>query len=243
MALLMRNKINLLVCDMAGTIINEQGIIYASIKNTLNHLGFWATDQDKKHWYGRDKTEVMREVITNHISQSGTDWCNNKNDIESRVRQAEQNLIIELEKNYFDNGQIELIDPELLDMFDNLRINGIKIALNTGYPKRMQQKIVNHFGLDGRVDAYISSEQVKMGRPAPYMIHHLMEECDIPSVSNVAKIGDTTNDMREGKNAGCGLTIGVLTGAEQKEKLLKYGDVVVNKITDLRDDDLPVFLL
>ena len=107
----------------------------------------------------------------------------------------------------------------------------------------MQAKIISHFGLDGRVDAYISSEQVSMGRPAPYMIHHLMEECDIPSVSNVAKIGDTMNDMREGKNAGCGLTIGVLTGAEKKEKLLKYGDVVVNKITDLRDDDLPVFLL
>ena len=126
-------------------------------------MGFWATDQDKKHWYGRDKTEVMREVITNYISQSGTDWCNNKNDIESRVRQAEQNLIIELEKNYFDNGQIELVDSELLDMFDNLRINGIKIALNTGYPKRMQEKIISHFGLDGRVDAYISSEQVSMG--------------------------------------------------------------------------------
>ena len=34
------------------------------------------------------------------------------------------------------------------------------------------------------------------------------------------KIGDTINDMQEGKNAGCGLTIGVLTGAEKKEKLL-----------------------
>ncbi len=242
MALLMRNKINLLVCDMAGTVINERGIIYSSIKNTLNQLGFQTTEDDMKYWYGREKTEVMREVIANQMTQFKHPNYN-RGDIESRVRQAEQNLILELEKNYFDNGQIELIDSELLDMFDNLRINGIKIALNTGYPKRMQQKIVEHFDLENKVDAYISSEQVKMGRPAPYMIHHLMEECDIPSVKNVAKIGDTTNDMREGKNAGCGLTIGVLTGAEQKEKLLKYGDVVVNKITDLRDDDLPVFLL
>ena len=38
-----------------------------------------------------------------------------------------------------------------------------------------------------------------------------MERCDIPSVKNVAKIGDTVNDMREGINAGCGLTIGVLS--------------------------------
>ena len=68
MALLMRNQISLLICDMAGTVINEKGIIYSSIKNTLNHLGFWSTNEDKKHWYGRDKTEVMREVITNHIT-------------------------------------------------------------------------------------------------------------------------------------------------------------------------------
>jgi len=237
MALLMRNKISLLVCDMAGTVINERGIIYSSIKNTLDQLGFWTTEDERKKWYGRDKTEVMREVITTQISK------NAGMSAEVRVKQAEQNLVMELEKSYFDNGEIELIDSKLLDMFDNLRINGIKIALNTGYPIRMQEKIVEHFGLENRVDAYISSEQVIMGRPAPYMIHRLMEECDIPSVKNVAKIGDTTNDMREGKNAGCGLTIGVLTGAEKKENLLKYGDIVINKITDLREDDLPVFLL
>ena len=205
MSILLRNKITLLVCDMAGTVINERGIIYSSIKNTLNQLGFWTTEDDMKYWYGRDKTEVMREVITKQISKNADVPA------EVRVKQAEQNLIMELEKSYFDNGKIDLIDNNLLDMFDNLRINGVKIALNTGYPVRLQEKIVDLFGLQNKVDAYISSEQVRMGRPAPYMIHHLMEECDIPSVTNVAKIGDTINDMQEGKNAGCGLTIGVKT--------------------------------
>ncbi len=50
MALLMRNKINLLVRDMAGTVINERGIIYSSIKNTLNQLGFQTTEDDMKYW-------------------------------------------------------------------------------------------------------------------------------------------------------------------------------------------------
>ena len=36
MSMLLRNKITLLVCDMAGTVINEQGIIYKSIGNTLS---------------------------------------------------------------------------------------------------------------------------------------------------------------------------------------------------------------
>lgn len=60
---------------------------------------------------------------------------------------------------------------------------------------------------------------------------------------NVAKIDDTLNDMKEGRNAGCGLDIGVLSGKEDKKTLLKCGDVVINKITDLKNDDMPVFLL
>lgn len=49
--------------------------------------------------------------------------------------------------------------------------------------------------------------------------------------------------MKEGRNAGCGLNIGVLSGKEDKKTLLKCGDVVINKITDLKNDDMPVFLL
>ena len=137
-----------------------------------------------------------------------------------------------------------MIDYNLLDLFEGCRINGIKIALNTEYPKRFQEKIIDYFNLEDKIDTYISSEEVKMGKPYPYMIHNLMEQCDIPNVKNVVKIGDTIQDMREGKNAGCGLTIGVLTGASNKEKLLRDGDLVINKITDLRNDNtMPVFLL
>ena len=69
-----------------------------------------------------------------------------------RVNEAEKLLLEELEKNYFDNNKIELIDDELLDFFDGLRINGIKVALNTGYPKDFQNKIIDHFNLEGRID-------------------------------------------------------------------------------------------
>ena len=64
---------------------------------------------------------------------------------------------------------------------------------------------------------------------------NLMEECDIPSVSNVAKIGDTTNDMREGKNAGCGLLVGVLSGAAKRKDFESCGivDKIYGSIMDL----------
>ena len=237
MSMLLRNNITLLVSDMAGTVINEKGLIYTSLKNTLKRMGYCVSDADMKSWHGRDKREVLWNHIYKQYDPPGVKY------LAPRVKEAEEILLQELEESYFDNNNIELIDDELLDFFDSLRINGVKVALNTGYPKDFQNKIIDYFDLGGRVDTWISSEEVGAGRPAPYMIHQLMERCDIPSVKNVAKIGDTVNDMREGVNAGCGLTIGVLSGADNKDDLLKYSNLVINKITDLNEEDVPVFLL
>ena len=53
------------------------------------------------------------------------------------------------------------------------------------------------------IDDYISSEEVKYGRPYPYMIHKLMERNNIINSQNVIKFGDTNNDVLEGINANC----------------------------------------
>ena len=71
--------------------------------------------------------------------------------------------------------------------------------MNTGYPKQFQSKIIDFFNLNDYIDHSISSQQVLSGRPDPYMIFRLMEETDTNNVKYVAKIGDTINDMLEGK--------------------------------------------
>lgn len=235
MSLLFRNNIKLLVCDMAGTVINEKGIIYKAIGSTLNKLGYPTTDDDSKTWHGKDKREVLYKHITSCCGSV------NKKHITHRVNKAEKLLLSELEYKYFEDNNIELIDEELLEFFSKLRADGIKIALNTGYPKDFQEKIIKHLDLTHYVDTWISSEDVLYGRPAPYMIHHLMEQCEIPSVKNVAKVGDTVNDMKEGINAGCKLNIGVLSGADSIKDLSEYTDVILDKITDLDNRDIHIY--
>ena len=91
---------------------------------------------------------------------------------------AEIYLLQELENEYFTNSKIKLID-NVLDTFQELRDNNIKIALNTGYPRQFQKKIIDHFNLNDYIDHSISSEQVLSGRPDPYMIHRLMKKQQI----------------------------------------------------------------
>ena len=215
----------LIVCDMAGTVINEGGIIYNTIEKTLNKMGFDAKKNES--WYGKDKKEVLYNEIKNNIE---SDSRNNSNHIESIVDTAEKELIGELENEYFsDTSEVKLMHPKLPILFERLRYNGIKMTLNTGYPAELQEKIIDNFHMKDYIDDYISSEHTFRGRPAPYMIHRLMERQDIMNPDWVVKIGDTNYDMLEGKNAKCGLTVGVLSGAGTIKDLEK-ADIIINDI-------------
>ena len=67
-----------------------------------------------------------------------------------------------------------------------------------------------------------SADEVKQGRPYPYMIFKAMEYCNIQSVEEVMKVGDTSSDLEQGTNAGCKFVVGVTSGAFAKSELIKY---------------------
>lgn len=78
-----------------------------------------------------------------------------------------------------------------------------------GYPRVVAEKLLTQLDLWSRVDALVVADDVGFGRPYPYMIHHLMRQFSIADARRVSKVGDTARDMQEGKNAGCGLVIGI----------------------------------
>jgi phosphoglycolate phosphatase-like HAD superfamily hydrolase len=69
------------------------------------------------------------------------------------------------------------------------------------------------------VDDSIASDEVPAGRPFPHMIRTLMERAGIDHASHVMKVGDTTVDIEEGRQAACGLVISVTTGANTQDEL------------------------
>ena len=52
MASLFRRNINFLICDMAGTVISEKGIIYNSLEKVLKNMGCNVTEDMKRSWFG-----------------------------------------------------------------------------------------------------------------------------------------------------------------------------------------------
>jgi phosphoglycolate phosphatase-like HAD superfamily hydrolase len=86
------------------------------------------------------------------------------------------------------------------------------------------------------IDALITADDVRHGRPAPDMITLAMTKFGIKDPTQVLKAGDSGIDIEEGKNANCGLCIGVLSGAQTKAQLERHApDMVLEKLTDLAE--------
>ena len=216
--------IKLIVCDMAGTTINEGGIVYKTLYNTIKGYDIFIKPDDMKNWYGVNKTEVLQHFIN-------TD--NEYKDNETILPQMLNSFKKELKKNYFEDKSIKLIDPGMPDLFNKLREKGIKIALNSGFSVDIQEALIENLNMRDFIDGYISSESVPHGRPEPFMIQELMNRFNITNPKEVIKVGDSKNDILEGKNAGCFKSIGVLSGAENEENLKKVGaDVILNSVMD-----------
>ena len=170
------------------------------------------------------KSEVIKYFINDRK-------LNSPNKIQEHL-ESEFNYF--LKNEYTKNNSVKLIHPDLPDYFNNLRYNGIKVTLNTGYNKDIQNLLIDKLNMTNFIDDCISSDEVTYGRPYPFMIHKLMNRNNISDINNVIKIGDSVMDIKEGKNAGC-KTVGVLSGADSRGILVEEDpDFIVSNIIDIK---------
>jgi phosphonatase-like hydrolase len=119
--------------------------------------------------------------------------------------------------------------PGCQEVFSFLREKGVKIALTTGFYRKVTDILLRrlgwdsgldqHYAGDGVINASVSSDQVFKGRPSPFMIFRAMELCGVTDVRRIIKIGDTPSDLAEGKNAGCLYSLGITNGTHTEGQL------------------------
>jgi phosphonatase-like hydrolase len=109
--------------------------------------------------------------------------------------------------------------PGVRAAFERLRAAGIRIAVASGFDRRVVGMLLEAVDWAGLIDALVCSEDVTEGRPAPFMIFRAMERTGVMDVRKVAVVGDTVRDLESGWNAGASYRIGVLTGAHDRATL------------------------
>lgn len=236
-------KTRMMVFDMAGTVINEGGFVYKTLYQTLQQFHVPVCEREIKYWHGANKYEALDYFLKRSVMKNGAEFYNTKCTIGSdKVCEASCNvsklemdefLFLQptlhhlfdknLKEVYFSKNSVKFIDDKLPSKFCKIRENNIKIALNSGYSKDIQEIIIHNLHFKDIINDYISSDVVQKGRPEPYMINALMRRNCILGPDQVIKFGDTKNDILEGHNARCSESIGVLSGAGTREDFESVG--------------------
>ena len=222
--------VKMIVCDMFGTVVKDCGAINKALDRTFSSQGIFLGSSMRRHWFDSNMVNVISDTVNEVCNRSPAG-------LEHIIRQSETIFRNELEKIYAEEKPcVTLIDNNIPNLFDELRKNDIIVALNTNFSELVQKNIMDQLSLNHYVDDCISRDMVKLGRPAPHMIWQLMNNNDIDDPSTVVKIGDSVDDIKEGKNANCGIVAGVLTGSSTRQQLEKYNpNVVFDTVVDLRN--------
>ena len=115
-----------------------------------------------------------------------------------------------------------------------LRDRGYLIATTTGFDRAVTSSIFRRLGWESLFAAVICSDDVRRGRPAPYMLFHAMEAASVENVAQVVAVGDTPLDMQAGSNAALRGVVGVLTGVGTADQLRATPHThIVRSVTDL----------
>jgi phosphonatase-like hydrolase len=179
---------------------------------------------------GKDKHEVFRTLLASHGGLHG-----------DTLEHTAQRLLDLFTAQLLRNVERLREMPGATAAFRFLKQHGVFIALGSGFPLDVTQAIARHLGwtTSGLVDYVTCGEAAGAGRPHPHMLHRALQAAgllppDSPvdrvlpdfDYSQVLKIGDTVQDIAEGRNVGA-LTLAVTSGTQTAATLEQAGPAAV----------------
>lgn len=220
-------SIQLVVFDMAGTTILDKGNVNDAFREAFLTAKIKVREADIDKVMGYKKIEAVKMIVDQYAPE-----LNENNDVVDDIHEVFLKNMI----HFYENDTALQPLPHAVTVFSELRKKGIKVALNTGFTRSIADTILVRLGWNdlSMIDASVCSDEVTEGRPYPLMIQSLMKQLLIEDVKTVAKVGDTEVDIKEGRNAGCGLVVGITTGAYRKEMLQTFHpDFVIDSLKEL----------
>lgn len=203
--------IRLVVSDMAGTTVKDSGEVARAFSAALADHGIEASAAQINAVRGASKREAIATLVApGNANEYGADA--------SRVEAVYSAFKQHLQRVF--TRDVAPVDGAV-EVFTWLRARDVKLALNTGFDRDITELLIDALGWRNVADAVICGDDVKVGRPAPYMIFRAMEATGTVDVQQVLNIGDTVSDLQAARNAGVAVSVGVLSGAHTREQLVR----------------------
>lgn len=220
------DPITLVVFDMAGTTVEDSGLVRQSFLAADGHAGLSKTDADREEMlrYVSDTMGQSKIVVFRHLAGGN----------EEQAQAANK----EFERSYAQlvaDGNCSPI-PGAEQAITSLRSRGVKTALTTGFARETQSAIIDALSWHDIADLVLCPEPGIRGRPFPDMPLTALMRTETDSVRSMIVVGDTASDVLSGRRAGARASIGVLTGAHDAGQLSAAGAThILDSVAELPD--------
>lgn len=219
---MLSDKISLVVFDMAGTTMVDNGEIEDCFYEACLQNGLKVSREQINAMMGWSKIVVFQTFWKKKL---GADHP----DLDDKVEESYNTFRDLLEAHYENTDQHPT--EGAVDTINWLRENGVKVALTTGFYRVVTDIILEKLGWDegldenyvstgnSFIDMSITSDEVAKGRPQPFMIQKAMKQFGITDPKKVVKVGDTPVDLAAGRNAKCLFSLAVTNGSHTEAEL------------------------
>jgi phosphonatase-like hydrolase len=204
------NPIRLVLFDITGTIIKDTGDMVRAMIMALRKNEISVDERELREWRGAAKRQVICHFVGRQLG-STTDGR------DQRIDRIYDDFRSMLEAEFESHPVVPIAGAE--DAFAWLKKGGILMGTTTGYHRRLGDMLLQRAGWLDKFQATVGSDEVVLGRPAPFMIFRAMEATRVTRVSEVITVGDTPLDLQAGANAGVRGIVGVLSGVHNAERL------------------------
>lgn len=232
--------IKLIVCDMAGTTVNDENEVQTCFSKAAAETGLQAEGDRITAMMGWSKRLVFQTLWDDQIGSEHPDYAD-------KVEHSFVQFKTYLEDHY----RTQPVRPTegCLELFSWLKSRGIQIALTTGFYREVTNIILDRLGWseglncdylgtqNSLIQASITPSEIfnQEGRPAPFMIQKAMYRLGVADPQTVINIGDTPSDLESGKHAHCLLSCGVTNGTHTEDQLKAYpNDGLFSSLTEFQ---------
>lgn len=206
------NKIDTVLFDLDGTLLNTKPLIDKSFIHTFEHFrpDYKLSDEELDSFFGPT------------LYQTFSRYSNDEEEIQAMIQ-------FYRDFNVPNHDSMVSPFPQAKETVKDLHKKGIKVGVVSSKKTDLVMHGLELFGMLEYMDIVIGADEVKNHKPAPDGILLAKEKLNS---KNVLYVGDTKNDIIAGKNASV-KTCGVLYIKDPSIMLEVAPDYVINKLSEI----------
>ncbi len=195
-------SVRAILFDWAGTTIDFGSLAPVAVfRDVFSRCGIEVTEAEAREPMGQAKLDHIRALFAMPRIAAAWKVLRGIDATEADV-QSLYSTFLSLQKEILASHSAPISGiPQTIEWFRRL---GIKIGSTTGYTRELMEVVIPLAAAQGYApDVTICSDEVRAGRPAPWLNFRAAEFLGVYPMHNVMIVDDSLAGIQAGRNAGC----------------------------------------